>query len=320
MTFHSILFERIEDGTSKETPEVPTFFGDLNLDQIIDAITAGRQEYNLKPFFNTALHDVDAILYRQEIMQDLESEAVYACLTGFASSLRAMRKHLAQTEKLYYTYQKERWFLEAVEMYCDAVNRLVSDLAQFDLKSRGLRAFRDYVTDYAAAEYFTTLQATMRQLLIDLGAVKYCLLIKDSTIKVRQYDGETDYSADVEATFEKFKLGAVKDYRVKLNEWVHMNHVEAKILELVAQLYPEIFARLDDFCARHQQYLDDTLARFDREVQFYLAYLDHLSGFKHAGLKFCYPQVSNTSKAIYAAETFDLALANQLVNGHSTIV
>lgn len=50
MTFHSILFEKIEDIIKKETVKAPVFFVDLNLDQIIDAITAGRNEYNLKPF------------------------------------------------------------------------------------------------------------------------------------------------------------------------------------------------------------------------------------------------------------------------------
>jgi DNA mismatch repair protein MutS len=47
MTFFSILFEKTEDGLRKETLEAPIFFADLNLDQIIDAVTAGREEYNL---------------------------------------------------------------------------------------------------------------------------------------------------------------------------------------------------------------------------------------------------------------------------------
>ena len=51
MTFHSILFERTEDSRTNEPLEAPAFFVDLNLDQMIDAITAGRQGYTLKPFF-----------------------------------------------------------------------------------------------------------------------------------------------------------------------------------------------------------------------------------------------------------------------------
>ena len=72
MVFHSILFERTEDSIKKETVEAPVFFADLNLDQIIDTITVGKQEYNLKPFFYTSLKDIDAIKYRHEIMRVLK--------------------------------------------------------------------------------------------------------------------------------------------------------------------------------------------------------------------------------------------------------
>ena len=51
MIFQSILVERNEDGIKKETLEMPDCFADLNLDQILEAITAGKQEYDLKPFF-----------------------------------------------------------------------------------------------------------------------------------------------------------------------------------------------------------------------------------------------------------------------------
>lgn len=64
MSLHSILFTCTEDIVKKGTLEAPAFFGDLNLDQIIDAIMASRQEYNLKPFFYTSLNNTDAIKYR----------------------------------------------------------------------------------------------------------------------------------------------------------------------------------------------------------------------------------------------------------------
>ena len=110
-----------------------------------------------------------------------------------------------------------------------------------DLKSRGFLAFREYLTHYANSERFTSLLAETKKLKADLSTVKYCVLIKGDGIKVRKYESEIDYSADVEETFEKFKQGAVKDYRVKFSNWPDMNHVEAKVLDFVAKLYPEIF-------------------------------------------------------------------------------
>ena len=320
MTFHSILFERTEDNLKKETLEAPVFFVDLNLDQVIDAITTGRREYNLKPFFYTPLRDVDTIQYRHEIMQDLENETLLENIKSFAQKMIVVRRYLAMIEKLDFKYHKEGWFLEAVEVYCDAVSCLVHDLSLVDLKSRGLLAFCEYLTNYANSSGFTSLLAETKKLKTDLSTVKYCVIIKDSTVKVRKYELETDYSIEVEKTFEKFKQGAVKDYRVQLDEGSGMNHVEAQILDCVAKLYPDIFASLDNFCAQHRHFLNETISVFDREIQFYVAYLEYIARLKQAGLKFCYPQVSSQSKEVYDYEGFDLALANKRIAENSSIV
>jgi len=320
MTFHSILFERTEDSIKKETLEAPAFFVDLNLDQIIDTITAGKQEYNLKPFFYTSLNDIDAIKYRQEIARDLENETLLENIKSFALKMIIMRRYLAMIDKLDYKYHKEGWFLEAVEIYCDAVNCLVHDLSLVDLKSRGLLAFRKYLTNYAKSDRFTSLLAETKKLKTDLSTVKYCVLIKGNSVKVRKYESEIDYSPEVEETFEKFKQGAVKDYKVKLSIGSGMNHVEAEILDLVAKLYPDIFFNLNSYCAQDANYLDETISVFDREIQFYVVYLEYIAKIKRAGLKFCYPQISNESKEVYNYEGFDLALANKRITENSSIV
>ena len=72
MILHSILFQNGESRVSDEQSKAPDFFVDLNLDQIVAAITVGREEYDLQPFFHVSLCDVDAITWRHEIMQDLE--------------------------------------------------------------------------------------------------------------------------------------------------------------------------------------------------------------------------------------------------------
>ncbi|KUG02610.1 muts domain protein, family 5 [hydrocarbon metagenome] len=326
MTFHSILFERFEDRSKEVRSEVPEFFADLNLDQIIDAITADRPEYNLKPFFYTSLDDIDTIKYRHAIMRDLENETLFEIIKTFAQEMRSMRDHIDQAAKLYYKYQKEGWFLEAVEIYCEAVICLVHDLNLVNLQSRGFIDFCEYVTDYTQSIGFKSLLAETKKLKAGLSTVKYCLLISDRVrknaicIEVRKYESEIDYSEDVVNTFKKFKQEAVKEYLVNFSSGPDMNHVEAGILDLVAQMYPDIFKDLDDYYARNSDYQDNTLNAFDREIQFYLAYLEYAAKFKMAGLEFCYPQIADECKEVYNYEGFDLALANKLIAEKSVIV
>lgn len=318
--FRSILFKNVEDSARTTTSEAPIFFVDLNLDQVIDAITAGKQEYDLRPFYHTPLHELDAVAYRHEVMRDLEDKALYEMIASFGRKMRDMRERLAQADKLHYKYQKESWFLSAVEVYCDCVSRLAEDLSQADLKSRGFLALRAFVADYVASARFTTLVAETQKLKADLATVRYCILIKGNAVSVRKHAGESDYSADVERTFAKFKQGAARDYTVRLPMWLEMNHVEAQVLDMVARLYPDIFARLDEYCARHHNYLDETIGVFDREVQFYVAYLEYAALFKRAGLNFCYPQVTADDKAVYDDDGYDLALARKLIGEQKPVI
>jgi hypothetical protein len=320
MTFQSILYQEARAGVDAETAEAPDFFGDLNLDQVVDRILVGRREYNLEPFYHAPLHDVEAIRYRHEVFRDLENPALFESVRTLAGRMHAMREHLAQADKLYYKYQKESWFLAAVDIYCGAVNGLVDDLSRITLRSRGFRAFLTYATGYAGSERLASLALETKRLMAALASVTYCLLIRGSTITVRKCEGETDYSADVEATFAKFKQGAARDYRVDFHEFVDMNHVEAQVLEGVAHLYPDLFARLDDYCARNRNYLDGVIAAFDREVEFYLAYLEYMAIFKRQGLAFCYPQMSAHSQEICDYAGFDLALAYKLITDNASIV
>ena len=320
MPFRSILFGDPDANTGAEERSTPDYFRDLNIDQIVGAVIKGRDEYKLAPFFATPLTDVDAVLYRQEVFQDLENEQLHEIVVTFAGRMERMRSLLRASAKLHYRYEKERWFLNAVAVYSEGVTALASDLTQADIESPGFLVLREDVTRYAKSERFTSLADEVRSLLDGLAAVRYCVLTKGSRITVGHYDGEADYSQQVVKTFERFQQGAVKDYRIKLPMLAGMDHVEAGILNLVAKLYLDLFGALDAFCSEHRAYLDTGISRFDRELQFYLSYLDHLTRLRDAGLDFCYPQISGQTKETRAKETFDLALAAKLVGEKSPVV
>ena len=318
--FHSILFQRPGDAARAERSQQPSCFPDLNLDQALDWMTAGRSEYELKPFFYTSLPDPGAVEYRHDILRDLESEPTRKTVQEFGAQMRRMRKQLVQGSKLHYRYQQERWFADAVDTYCQAVRALTEALRRLDLGSPGFQGLTAYLTTYTASDAFTSLVSQTQQLYRDLATMSYSIHIKGNRVRVSKYDSEPDYSAEVENTFTKFKQGAVKDYLVSFRDGPDMSHVEARILDLVARLYPDVFAELDDYTARNQDYLDSVIGSFDREVQFYLAYLEFTAPLKKAGLRFCYPHVSAAARDISADWAFDLALASKLVADKAPVV
>jgi len=311
MPFLSILFKN-EDNIKQqelETVEPFAFFNDLNLNQVVDYITSEKPEYNLKPFFYTPLHDIEAIRYRHEVMRDMEETTLSMQIKAFAESMNRVRKNLDLIKKLDFDYQKKAWFLEAALIYCDAVTLFTQDLKTINLTSQGLIAFREYITLYVHSNKFQSMFTEAQKVKAALSAVTYSVIIQDGKFSVRKYEEETDYSIEVEKSFEKFKQGAVKNYRLDLKDGSDLNHIEAKILSFVALLYPEQFAALEEFCTNHAPFTDDIIRTFDREIQFYVAYLELIAKIQHKGLVFCYPKISVTRHDVYNDEAFDLAFA-----------
>jgi DNA mismatch repair protein MutS len=320
MSFQSILFDSDPGPIDAAAGARPDFFADLHLDQVEEGLAAGREEYGLATFFRRPLHEVEAVHYRHHVLGDLEQDTVLEAVRAFADGMGRMRKHLALMDELHYTRQKQRWFLEAVGVYCTTVSAFAERLCASELRSRGFTGLRDFLTDYVRSAQFTSLRAETQGVQEELAAITYAVQIKGNRVRVSRYEGEPDMSEEIERTFAKFQRGAAEDYRARMREWADMNHVEANILDLVARLQPEQFSRLEQYCSHHERYLDETVGRFDREVQFYLAYLEYIEPLQAKGLAFSQPRVSARSKDVRACDTFDLALAKKLADASSAVV
>ncbi|HEY2240837.1 MAG TPA: hypothetical protein VGI21_18695 [Streptosporangiaceae bacterium] len=316
--FGSILFGPGEPPAAGLT--TPAFFTDLNLDQIGAAITRGLDQYELMPYFRTPLHDEAVVAYRHEVVRDVRRTEVRETLTTFAGRMQAMRQALTRAAQLRHPYQRQRWFLDAADTYGRAVHTLTEQLQAAELSSEGLRSLRSYLEAYTGSAGYQQLTTHVRDLLVRLGQVRYCVHIRGSRVRVTRYEDEADYGADVEQTFAKFGQGEVKDYRAPFRSLAEMDQVEGQVLDCVAQLYPELFQDLTGFGQAHLNFADGTIATFDREVQFYLAYLDYIRPLESAGLPFCYPEVSPDGHRVRVDDGFDLALASKLAGGRRTVV
>jgi DNA mismatch repair protein MutS len=319
--FSSLLSADARPDPGAQDQAEPAYACDLRLDQVVEAITSGREESALLArLLYQRVREPGTLHYRHEVFRDLEDPGLLAQARHFAEQLRQVRVRLGQLAKMQSAHQREGWFLDAAAIYCDAVRSLADDLTARPISSRGLRAFRDYLASYAASAEFGRLAADTADRKDDLGRIRYLVRIRDARVVVSRYEDEADYSAEIEKVFERFQQGAVKDYKIKYRSWPGMSHVGAQVVDLVARLFADEFSALGDYCHRHAGFVDATVSQFDRELQFYLAYLDYIGPVRSAGLSFCFPEVTADSKEIFATDTFDLALAARLVASGKPVV
>ncbi|MFI0938522.1 hypothetical protein [Streptomyces sp. NPDC021020] len=315
----SVLFTDAADAALPAAGE-PSFFGDLNLDQVVRDLTAGRKDHDLAPFFHTPIRTLETVAHRQAVFRDLEDPDLVAGVAAFGSRMREARQQLRQAHRLHHPYQRESWFLDAVGTYCRAVGEVAEVLDRGDLRSAGMAAVRDHVAAYRSGDRFRGLSEATGSLATRLSEVRYSLHITPGRVRVSGGLEQVDYGAHVVGVFEKFSQGEPTDHRVPYRSDIAMNHVEEAVLDRVARLFPDVFAELDAYCERYGDFLDPTVEAFDREVQFYLAYLEYIAPLKAAGLAFCRPEVDDTSKEVLGRDVFDIALAAKLVRARAPVV
>ena len=174
MPYYSVLFQEqaADAAVSASPPAQPDFFVDLNLDQFVAHVIAGREEYDLKPYFHAPLQSLDDIAYRHETFRDLEDASLVQALEKFAGAMRRMRARAVQMAKLYYPLQKQRWFAETADIYCVAVLEFFAALESSDLHSRALTGFRSYLDDYLGSSDFMRLRTAVQEVLRNLDAIR----------------------------------------------------------------------------------------------------------------------------------------------------
>ena len=317
--YYSILFPDREYDYEFHSNIQPEYFKDLCLDQIMDACMKG-EDFDLIPLFCTALKEPDEIRYRQEILTDMQNPELHQRIKKFSSYMRRLDRGMSAVKKDFYSndsfnnnYLTQGTLLNYAEQYCHTLRNFILDMDMLTVASSGLSGFVAYLREYVAGDTFASLCDDICVVREALSAVQYCMLIKNGTISVRKYENQQDEGSQVLALFDKFKQSDGTDYRREFSETPHAEHVEAAVLQMLAsKWYPEVFAQLSKFCQNHIGFIDDRIAAFSRESQYYTVWQDYISPLELSGLHFCCPEIQQTKGSIFCDDTFDLALASSL--------
>ncbi|TAK68248.1 MAG: DNA mismatch repair protein MutS [Actinomycetota bacterium] len=314
----SLLFG---DPTAASAPADPAVQRrDLNVDQIVADLTTGDDE-DLVSLYAAGPADRATVEHRHAVLTDLAQPANQAVLRTFVARMSRLRDQLRLLHSPYTRHQTPAWCLEAAETYCGSVLELVAGLRAAPVGSAGLIGYRDYLVDYTESAEFGRLSAAAAELRQLLSGVEYCVQLDGNRVTVSGYDGQPDYTAELAATFARFDPGDRPPLVTTETARVAINGVETEILDRVADLHPAAFGQLEQFYAgQSEQFPAAAVVELDRQVRFFLRYLDYLAPMRDAGLPFCLPALVDSAATLAVTSSFDLALARRQVLAGNTVV
>jgi hypothetical protein len=306
MEYQSVLFGCAEDRTEKEHP-APEFFPDLNLDQIIRGVLTEKEEYNLEPYYYQSLKSVEAVTYRMEIMQAVENTELLDSFTNFSGKMKRIREYIGFSREVHNPRQQEKWILDAADLYCSTLLELERSLASAAPGARGLRSFAGWLAEYLEGPDSKALYSDTNAMKDELSRIRYRVQIENGKLLVESDSGTEDYCSLLERTFGQI-LDIRFDYPIRFFTELEMCSLENKILDLVVEMHPEAFQKLHAYSIRHTRFLREEIVRFDREIQFYVSYMEYIGKMRKKGFEFAYPSLSR-AKRLDVTGGYDMALA-----------
>ena len=298
---------------TSEAPGLEACRADLHLDPVIDAVLGDDRDDRdeLRAHFHVLLRDPDDVAYRHEVYRDLADPVLRTAVDAFARALRRLGGLGRWTPQARRPRRSQRLHLDAASLYVSAVHALCDAFTGRPPSARALRAIEAHLREHVASVAFRALDHDVRTLEQELDAIAYGLTILDDRVHVRRAFDRSDYAADIERTFHRFRRTDAPQALPERFELTEMSDVEAAVLDLVARHHPTTFAALEVFAQRHTAFVDRVCERFGAEVRFYLAYLAFTERLAPLGSTFCLPDVG-TGTEVEALDVFDVALAESL--------
>lgn len=303
-----------------DDPAEPAYFADLNLNQLVKRVQAGRFGRHAGAVLKRPLHSIDVVLHRQAVCRDMDTPEVARAFDRLEAHLDLMRSRQRAAAKSRSNTQADLWTLHAAQAYLHAVQDLSDDLGAAKLTSAGMATFAEHLRTYRTGPAHRQLVDKAGQLQERLDAIEVALLLQGAKITVGTFDDEQDYSSQVLATFERFQQSRAQEHEPNLSARADLDSVESAILAMVTQLYPAEFADLATFSTEHSQVLDPVIAAAEQDAAFYRGYLWYLRPIREGALPTCYPDPDAPRGTFAAEDTYDLVLADAAVGQDREVV
>ncbi len=263
---------------------------------------------------------VDIITHRHEVFRDLTRPSLRSTVGEFRLGLARVRMTLKRSRKRRYAIQKQAGILDAALSLARLLDEASAGFDRDPPQSPGVLALAAFVEEVRLSEGHREMVAEAQAVRAGLDAVRFRMRIKGPTIYVSGERQEPEYAREVIELFARFK--AHKQPKTIVDspyQSIEVNHVEAAVVDMVARLHPNEFRALAGFAEHAGQVIDSGLLAYERELAFYLAWLEIADLLRGVGLEVGLPGLG-TDSGISVSGIFDIALGAERARTKSSVV
>ena len=281
----------------------PVFYLDLNLNQILDKVTA-QWDAKVRKLFLYFPRDKECEAYRRAVYGDVKKPACHEALRAFWEAVGKMGEKRAQEEAVTRPMQKDVWHLWTVKAYCDAFGKLLEDLKKTELDSEGMQRFLKLLEKHLTSAEYVKMRDQVDGILKELTGFRFVLTYDKDRIVITEGTAPGDYEAFMQKGGDADKISFKSPFSVSPN----LCDLEQECLNLLAGKHPKLFRALEETSEKYQKYGEDFCFQFIQELPYYLSYRAFQLEMEEKGFVFCAPTVAEEEQTS-AEDLFDLALA-----------
>lgn len=304
---------------NQESPGMPEFFIDLNLNQIVRELQNNVDEYEIRKLYYRLPKNYETMCYRQDIYREIRGKKLEKILDLFSFKMRETRKYKEFHEKVENKQQYQMYWFNAVSEFTDGVDLLREALTEAKPEAKGLADLLGFLEELCGTKIWLECRKEKEKIKEMLSSLRFELSIDGINLKVRAQQREEYYFDRLKMLFpQKFSDrvtsdGIFQDYLIAspfaTNE--QLGFLESEIVRMYRKRRPDFFKELEKFYKKFDKIIDERLYEVEIEVQYYLAYSMFQKDMEARGCAFCEPKVQNGGRAFVAHEVYDLALARK---------
>lgn len=300
------------DNNERQT-EKPSFFLDLNIDQIIDKVSEDWVE-DIRELYYALPEDQETEDYRRAIFTEVKKEGILPVLMEFLELMRQREDCIKRKEKVEEAVQKYVWYIQEAARYIEALEMLKNKLEEFSFQSEGMRGLVEFLSQGVSDTEYCAFKEEVLKLRDELAGFRMLLTYEKDRFTVSEGMGK--------GTYEDFLSDCFPEHNKMLKSpflsSTDISDLEREAIRIFKKGHKDFFDRAERFYKNHKKYAREEVLLLQKEMAYYVAYRQFMLKMQENGFEFCTPAVSG--ERLSATGLYDLALALTSLENEKKIV